>query len=189
MLNIHIPYQKKEYFDSKKNEFVYIEIKEQTLSLEHSLVSLSKWESKHHKPFLGKGVEKTNEELLYYIKCMTISQNVKDDVYEYISMSPEIMTQINDYIEDSNTATTFYEISEKNGKQKKEIVTSEVIYYWMIACNIPFQCEKWHINRLLTLIRVCNIKNGNGKKMSKNEILAHNRSLNAARRARMNSKG
>lgn len=191
MLNIHISHQEKEYWDSDKNEFIYLEIKDQVLSLEHSLVSISKWESRHHKPFLGKE-EKTSEELLDYIKCMTITQNVKNEVYDFIALDPNILKKITDYIQDESTATTFYEATPNGSapvKRKKEIITSELIYYWMVSYQIPFSCEKWHINRLLTLIRVCNIKNDNGKKMSKNEILARNKSLNAARRAKYNTRG
>lgn len=190
MLVIHIISQNKEYWDPIKNEFINVTVEEQDISLEHSLVSLSKWESRHHKPFLGKE-EKTEEEVIDYIKCMTITQNVKDEVYDFIAKDKEKLKKINDYIQDSMTATTFYERKPTNqtGRPHKEIITSELIYYWMGSYQIPFSCEKWHLNRLLTLIRIYNIKNDNGKKMSKNEILANNKALNAARRAKMNSRG
>lgn len=178
----------KETWDPVKTEFGRIEA--QTLVLEHSLVSLSKWESKHHKPFLDKTEEKTKEEIIDYIKCMTITQNVKDEVYVSLQNDSDALQKVNEYIQDSMTATTFYEYKGKSGqKPSREIITSELIYYWMVAYNIPFICEKWHLNRLLTLVRICSIKNDTGKKMSKSEILARNKSLNAARKARLNTRG
>ena len=180
MLQITIPAT--ELFDESKREFVYT--KEQTLCLEHSLVSLSKWESKWCKAFFSKQ-EKTYEETIDYIKCMTLTQNVKDDVY--LRLTRDNIDQINKYIEAPMTATYFSE--DKNSKASRETVTAELIYYWMIALNIPFECQKWHLNKLLTLIRVCNIKNQPPKKMSKRDIMSRNASLNAARRNRLNSKG
>ena len=180
MLQIKI--SAKDLFDEATGEF--IEIKEQTLQLEHSLVSLSKWESKWCKPFLGTA-DKTYEETLDYIKCMTITQNV--DPNTYLALTNENVAQINEYIQAPMTATTFGE--ENGGKSSREIVTSELIYYWMIALQIPFECQKWHINRLLTLVRVCNVKNQPPKKMSKRDIMSRNAALNAQRRAKMNSKG
>ena len=171
-----------EGWDEKKQEFV--EPKTQVLQLEHSLVSLSKWESKWCKPFLSK-TAKTSEEILDYIKFMTITQNVKSEVYDHLTQAN--IEEINKYIESPMTATTFYE--DKNGKQSREIVTAEVIYYWMIALQIPFECQKWHLNRLITLIRVCNVKNAPPKKMSKRDIMSRNAQLNAARRKQLNSKG
>ena len=182
MLQITIP--SAELWNEQKQEFVYT--KEQTLQLEHSLVSLSKWESKWNKPFLSinKKDAKTWEETLDYIKCMTITQNVKPEVYLFLTA--ENIKAINDYIDAPMTATTFREDPNKHGR---EIVTAEIIYYWMIALNIPFECQKWHLNKLLTLIKVCNIKNSPSKKMSRKELLSRNRSLNAARRKALNSKG
>ena len=180
MLQIVVPAS--ELFDESKREFVYT--KEQTLCLEHSLVSLSKWESKWCKAFFSKQ-EKTYEETIDYIKCMTLTQNVKDEVY--LRLTRDNIEQINKYIEAPMTATYFSE--DKNSKSSREIVTAELIYYWMIALNIPFECQKWHLNKLLTLIRVCNIKNQPPKKMSKRDIMSRNASLNAARRKRLNSKG
>lgn len=180
MLRITIP--EVELWDEEKQEFIYI--KEQTLSLEHSLVSLSKWESKWNKAFLGK-TEKTPEETLDYIKCMTITQNVDPEIYNYLT--PDNINQVNKYIEAPMTATTFS--NEKISSTSRETVTSELIYYWMIALNIPFECQKWHLNRLLTLIRVCNIKNAPPKKMSKRELMSRNSALNAARRQQLNTRG
>ena len=179
MLRITIP--SVELWDECKEEFVYI--KKTTLSLEHSLVSLSKWESKWCKPFFSK-TEKTLEETVDYIRCMTLTQNVNPDVYKVLTN--DNVEEINNYISAPMTATWF---SETNTKPSREQVTAELIYYWMIAYNIPFECQKWHLNRLLTLIRVCNIKNQQPKQKSRQEIMRRNAALNAARRKRYNTKG
>jgi len=180
MLRITIPAV--EQWDEAKQEFIYT--KEQTLSLEHSLVSISKWESKWCKPFLTKQ-EKTFEETLDYIKCMTLTQNVDPEVYNYLTN--ENIKEINEYIGAPMTATYFSD--EKTSKTSREQVTAELIYYWMIAFNIPFECQKWHLNRLLTLIKVCNIKNQPPKKRSRKDIMSRNAALNAARRKQLNTKG
>ena len=180
MLRVTIPAM--ELWDESKEEF--INTKEQTLQLEHSLVSLSKWESKWQKPFLSKDI-KTEEETLDYIRCMTITQNVDPMVYKIIPNN--VRKEIKEYIDAPMTATWFAE--DKNGKGSSEQVTSELVYYWMIAQNIPFECEKWHLNRLLTLIKVCDIKNKPPKKMSKKAIMSRNAALNAARRKQLNTKG
>lgn len=180
MLEIYIP--PTELWDESKSEFILI--KGQTLKLEHSLVSLSKWESKWHKPFLTKQA-KTSEETIDYIKCMTLTQNVDPVIYNYITN--DIFMEVNRYIENPMTATTFYNDRSRGGG--KETITSELIYYWMVALNIPFECQKWHLNRLLTLIRVCNVKNQPPKKMGKRDIISRNASLNAARRKQLNTKG
>ena len=180
MLQIVIPGQ--ELWDEQKQEF--INTKEQVLQLEHSLISLSKWEAKWCKVFLSKQ-EKTQEETIDYIKCMTITPNVDPEVYNHLTR--ENIKEIEDYIAAPMTATYFS--SDNAGKSSREQVTSELIYYWMIALNIPFECQKWHLNRLLTLIRVCNIKNQPPKKMSKREIMSRNAALNAARRQQLNTKG
>ena len=180
MLKITIPAV--EMFDEKTQTFTTTN--EQTLQLEHSLVSLSKWESKWCKPFLSNK-EKTLEETLDYIQCMTITQNVKPDTYRCLSRSN--IEEINKYIEAPMTATTFSGDTQKG--RNKETITSELIYYWMISLNIPMECQKWHINRLLTLIRVCNIKNAPPKKMGRTETINHYAALNAARRKQFNTKG
>lgn len=184
-----------EGWDAKKEEFV--SSPSVILRLEHSLVSLSKWESKHKKPYLKENEAKTSEEILDYIKCMTITQNVPDEVYALLTKND--LEKINNYIVDSMTATWFNENNANNSNQrapsrrKKEQITSELIYYWMISYRIPMQCEKWHLNRLLTLIRIFSIKdaeaNGKGNKMSKRDIISQNRALNAARRQALGSKG
>ena len=181
MLQIKIPVSP-EGWDEEKQEF--IEPKTQILQLEHSLVSLSKWESKWCKSFLSNNT-KTNEETLDYIRCMTLTQNVNPDVYN--RLTSENIAQINEYIGAPMTATYFSE--DKNGKKNREVITSELIYYWMIAANIPFECQKWHLNRLLTLIRVCSIKNSPPKKRNRRELMSRNAALNAARRQQYNSKG
>ena len=180
MLRITIPAI--ELWDENKEEF--INTKEQTLQLEHSLVSLSKWESKWNKPFLSKDT-KTEEEELDYIKCMTITQNVDPNVYKFIPLN--VREEIKEYINAPMTATWFSE--DKNTKSSSEQITSELIYYWMVAQNIPFECEKWHLNRLLTLIKICNIKSQPSKKMGKKTIMSRNAALNAARRKQLNTKG
>ena len=171
-----------EVYDEVKNEF--IEFKEQTISFEHSLVSLSKWEAKWHKPFLDNAKKITAEELQDYVKCMTLTQNVDERIYKYLPES--VLTQLVAYMEDPMTATWF---SKQRSGPNRQIITAEIIYYWMIQLNIPFECRKWHLNSLLTLIRVCNERNKPPKKMTRNEQLAQQKSLNAARRAAMHSRG
>lgn len=185
MLQIVLP--KIEGWDEGKEEFVAL-VKEQTLTLEHSLVSISKWESKWNKPFLSKE-EKTFEEIINYIKCMTLTQNVNQDVYN--RLTSEHFRAIDDYIDAPMTATWFADDKKEKGKGKhnKRTITSELIYYWMIALNIPMECQKWHFNRLITLIRVCNEENKPPKKLGRNELLNRNRALNAARKKRLNTKG
>lgn len=186
MLQITIPAKEfSEYWDELKQEFVYSNpMKEQKLQLEHSLVSISKWESKWCKSFIYTR-DKTDEEILDYVKCMTLTPNVDPNVYNNLTI--DNLEQINNYINAPMTATHFSE--DQSGKKNSEKVTSELIYYWMIALNIPFECQKWHINRLLTLIRVCNIKNQPPKKRSRKEIMSRNAALNAARRKQLNTKG
>ena len=181
MLTIVVP--EGEFFNETTQEFVYV--KEQKLVLEHSLVSVAKWEAKWKKPFLDKN-DKTPEETLDYIRCMTITKGVDPSVY--MNLTQESINKINKYIDDKMTATTF--VDRKNQPPSREKITSELIYYWMIDFGIPVEFEKWHLNRLLTLIKVCSIKaQGNGKKMSRKEILAQNNELNAIRRKQLGSKG
>lgn len=180
MLTITVP--SSEYWDDNKQEF--IEVKGGTLKLEHSLVSISKWESKWCKSFLNTK-EKTDEETMDYIRCMTLTQNVDPDIYSNLSLHN--IEDIKNYINAPMTATVFSDNGDKS--TNREVVTAELIYYWMIAYNIPFECQKWHINRLLTLVRVCGIKNSPPKKMSKGELMRRNAALNAARRRQLNTKG
>lgn len=180
MLTIIVP--ESEVYNEERNEF--FSTKETILRLEHSLVSISKWESKWKKPFLGKD-KKTRLEIIDYIHCMTITQNVPDEVY--MCLTAENYDAIGKYIEDSKSATWF---SDRSNRPNTEIITSELIYYWMVAFNIPWEAQKWHLNRLLTLIKICSIKNDpKSGKMSKASIMKQNNALNKARRAKHGSRG
>lgn len=179
MLEITIP--GKEYWDESINEFVYDEAV--TLRLEHSLVSLSKWESKWHKSFLSNAEKLTADELIDYVKCMTITQNVKIETYD--RLTPELANEIKEYINEPMTAVYFP--NEGDGKINNEKITSELVYYWMVTLNIPFECQKWHLNRLIALIKVCNMKNQPSKKMSKKAAIERHRAINEARRKQCSS--
>ena len=179
MLKITIPAG--EQYDEVNNFF--ITSKEQTLQLEHSLTSLSKWESKWCKPFLTKDT-KTFEESADYIRCMTITQNVDPMIYRFVSQ--ENIAEVSSYIEAPMTATIF---SKEKQTINREVITAEIIYYWMIAMNIPFECQKWHLNRLITLINVCDIKNAPHKKRNSKETMSRNASLNAARKQALHTNG
>lgn len=180
MLRIIIP--PSELWDEVKEEFVYT--KEQTLQLEHSLVSISKWESKWHKAFLGKQ-EKSFEEMIDYVRCMTMTQNVDPSVYYHLTN--QNIAQIDQYIQAPMTAT--YISKDQFGKSGGETATAELIYYWMICYNIPIEFQKWHLNRLLTLIKICDIKNRPPRKRSQRDIMRQNRAINAARRKQHNTRG
>lgn len=181
MLQIIVP--GREMIDEKTSEF--ISTKDTALRLEHSLVSISKWEAKWKKPFLDTKNKKSVEESIDYIRCMTLNQNVDPAIY--YNLTKENFEQINEYIESERTATWF----SNNGLKKPnlEIVTSELIYYWMTAHNIPFECQKWHLSRLLTLIQICNVKNSPEKKMPRKAVMNRNHNLNVARRKAMHTKG
>lgn len=180
MLQINIPEQ--EFFDERTETFV--NTKECTLQLEHSLISISKWEAKWCKPFLGKE-EKTEEETLDYIRCMTISKDVDPIVYHAIPLSE--LEKVRKYIHAPMTATWFSERDKKPPSRK--VITSELVYYWMAQNGIWKECEKWHFNRLMTLIRICGEMNQPPKKMSRKAAASQRSQLNAARRAKYNSKG
>lgn len=184
MLQIDVPASAGEFWDEQNNKFIQINTKATTLVLEHSLVSLSKWESKWCKPFIGREL-KTTEETIDYIRCMTLTQNVDPNVY--LVLSADNINKIKDYINAPMTATTIKE--DNMNPRSREVITSELIYYWMITLNIPVDFQKWHLNRLLTLIRVCNIKNKPPKKMSQRDLMSRNTALNAARRNRLHSRG
>lgn len=161
----------------------FVSTKEKTLQLEHSLVSLSKWESKWHKPFLSDK-EKTFEETIDYIRCMTITQNVKPEVYLFLTK--ENVDQIYEYINDPMTATTFNDL---DNTFNREVITAEIVYYWMISLNIPIEFQKWHLNKLITLIKVISLKNAPKKKISKQAYMEQMSRLNDARRKEWNTKG
>lgn len=182
MLRITIP--ERELFDEKSSQF--ITIKQQTLQLEHSLVSIAKWESKWHKPFLDEKA-KTYEETLDYIRCMTLTQNVDPAVY--YGLRDTDIQRVNEYMNDPMTATWFTNHDDERPRAKKEIVTAELIYYWMICLNIPIEFQKWHLNRLLTLIRLSELKQRPSKKMSRAATMKQNKALNAARRNRLGTRG
>ena len=185
MFKIVIP-DKDDIFDEKNEEF--ITIKGAELQLEHSLISLRKWESKWHKPFMGNN-DKNYEEIIDYIKCMTLNKNVDPLVYMFIP-EDKILSILN-YINDPMTATQFTNTTGAPGmaKNRYEVITAEIIYYWMIKLNVPVEFEKWHLNQLLTLIKVISLKEGPKKKMSKQDERAQRVALNKARRAKYNSKG
>lgn len=184
MLKLNIP--SNELWDEKSKTF--INIPAVTICLEHSLVSVSKWESKWKKPFLSKET-KTEEQLIDYIKDMTITQNVPDYIYNFLPKSA--LEEIKDYIGDPMTATTFP--AEKNENHSSEQLTSELLYYFMVALQIPFECQKWHLNRLITLIKICNIKNQaaqkNDKKNHKKPNMAQRAALNKQRLEKYKTKG
>ena len=180
MLELHVP--GKELFNDDTQEFLIIP--GTTLKLEHSLLSVSKWESKWKKSFLN-AKDMSGKEFISYIKCMTIGTLPASNIYDNIDY--RTLKTIKDYIDDPMTATTFGNMAQK--KPSREIITSELIYYWMIEYGIPFECEKWHLNRLLTLIRVCGVKSSSGKNMSKKDIMKQNAQLNAARRKALGTKG
>ena len=180
MLTIFIPGY--ESYDEVTNRIETVKGRE--IQLEHSLVSISKWESRWKKPFLSGSKQKTKEETIDYVKCMTITQNVDPKVYN--GLTYENLKAVNSYIDDPMTATTF---KKSSSRSQNGIITSEIIYYWMISLEIPMECQKWHLNRLLTLIRVCNEKSQPGKKMSKRDVMSQYRSLNASRRSKYGTRG
>ena len=180
MLIVSIP--ELEGFDEETQSFVSLPGGE--LHLEHNLIALSKWESITHKHLIGND-DITNEEMLLYIECMITDEEYNPELLKRLPASE--VERISNYMADTKTATTV--LGSGGGSGSGEYTSSELIYYWMIACQIPFECEKWHINRLLTLIRVCNEKNQPDKKMSQSEIMNRNRELNRARRAKLGSKG
>lgn len=171
-----------ELFNEETQEFYVLEGVE--LELEHSLVSLSKWESLFEKPFLTNET-KTDYEIIEYIKAMIVTPNIDPQIFD--RLTPNNFADINKYIESKMSATTFRD--NINAKKNREIVTAELIYYWMITFNIPFECQHWHLNRLFTLIRIFSIKNSKPEKLSRRELIARNRQLNAQRRAELGTRG
>lgn len=188
MLEIVIPEQHYEFYDEEKEEFLPpIDIKETKIQIEHSLISLKKWEQTWHKPFLGKA-EKTYDELSDYIRCMTLNHGIDPEVYYWIPN--DVINKVVEYIKDPMTATTIRESNIVSvQKNTREGITAEIIYYWMIALNIPVEFQKWHLNQLLTLIKVVNIKNQKQKPKNPKDAAKERMALNKERRAKYNSKG
>lgn len=188
MLEMDIP--ERELFNEKTMEF--IKIKKTKLQLEHSLVSLKKWESKWHKPFLNLTMAyqdgKTEEEILDYIRCMSIN---KVDSNVFLALNEKEINTIVEYIKNPMTATWFNEKKRMpgSGYVSSKAITNEIIYYWMIALNVPMECQKWHLNQLLTLIKVVNLENQPKKKMGQREAAQMRAAQNAARRKKYNTKG
>lgn len=182
MLKLKVP--GREWYDELREEFIVS--KDTILMLEHSLLSISKWESKWKIPFLNERSNLTREQSIDYIRCMTINQGV--DPFVYYSIGREQMDRINAYISDDQTAT-FITRRKKNRVPVREPVTSELIYYWMVTYNIPFECQKWHLSRLLMLIDVCVFKSETPAKMTPNEIMKRNSALNKARCAARHTRG
>lgn len=180
MLKLAIP--ELDMFDENTQRF--ISRKAKTLKLEHSLLSISKWESKYEKPFLTEE-QKTEEEFRYYVMCMDITGTLTEEDTKMLLINE--INEIQKYISQQHTATTFSG-KDPNAKHSREVITSELVYYWLVSMEIPFEAEKWNINRLLTLIRICGIKN-NPKKMSKRDTMINNTSLNAMRRKALGTKG
>ena len=170
----------------------FIETQAVTLELEHSLAAISKWECKWHTPFFGEQ-KKTNDQVIDYIKCMTLNEDVDPNVY--LVLPQTVIQEIGEYLENPMTSIKWPDKPMNNGKTRtygkpsKETITSELIYYWMFTQNIPLECENWHINKLLSVIRMCSTKNTPPKKTNPNAILARNASLNAARRKALGTTG
>lgn len=180
MLELNIPIGEEEYYDEIADRFV---TPSKTVHLEHSLLAVSKWESKYEKPFLND-TEHSDSETVDYIKMMGLPSEIPDELFRLLTQ--EQISEINNYISRKHTATWF---RESESKPSRQVITSELIYYWMFANQIPIECETWNINRLLTLIRIFSEKNQPEKKMSREDISRRNRELNAKRRAAMKTKG
>lgn len=178
---LSLPIYGPESYDSVNDRFTHAELFR--LELEHSLVSLSKWESKFEKPFLGEG-EKTEAELLWYINAMHQGDELPEDLHLYLT--DDHVRQVNEYINAKMTATWFSEVDDK---KNKEVITAEVIYYWMVSLQIPFECQSWHLNRLMTLVRVINEKNAPPKQLSREQIMERNRRLNEERQRKYGTSG
>lgn len=181
MLTITVP--ELERWNQVKEEFDNLPSFE--IQLEHSLISLSKWESKFEKPFLSETESKTADEMLWYVFFMQIPPGVSLEMLSRLSV--ENLKEINEYIDSKQTATTFWETTKKSGP--KERITAELIYYWMFSFRIPLESQEWHLNKLFALIRIFSVKQGKQKKMSRAEMAAHNRELNEQRKAKLGTRG
>lgn len=179
---LRLTIEAEEFFDDSTQTF--LDVGSEIVDLEHSLVSLSKWESKFEKPFLST-TDKSKEETLAYVECMILTPNYNRLLIQTLSGSN--LTKVNEYVNSPQSATTFGHMPETKGRG--ETITSELIYYWMVAFNIPFECQDWHLNRLFSLIRICNLKQGKQKKMSKHEMAQKYRDLNEQRKAALGTSG
>lgn len=190
MLRITIPKQNHEFFNEETGTFHYLNLeRDVVLELEHSLISLRKWEAKTHKPFI-KTENKTAEEILEYIKCMTMNHLREEDYTAYDLLTKENLEDIKNYIDDPMTASWFSDDKKSGSRSSREVVTAEIIYYWMIALNIPIEMERWHLNRLITLIKVVSKKSDTRKdKVNKREAARERAAINAKRRAMYNTTG
>lgn len=173
-----------ELWDQEKEEFSYTD--GFVLEFEHSLLSVSKWESKHQVPFLA-ATEKTEAQMVDYVECMLLTENPEEDWYKKLTQAD--VDKIDAYVNSTESATTFYEVKEPKGRGRAEIITAELVYYWMVSFQIPFECETWHLNRLFSLLRICTIKNAPDKKMAKGDIAARNRALNEQRKKQLGTSG
>jgi hypothetical protein len=171
-----------EVYDEATNRFGTVN--DIVVELEHSLLSVSKWESKFEKPFLAN-TEKTVEEIVEYVRFMIITPGLPPEVLNRFTNAH--FEAVNNYINSKQSATTFGQMPDRRGPG--ETITSELVYYWMVQFNIPFECERWHLNRLFSLIQICNIKQSKPKKMSKGDIARRNRELNEQRRAQLGTSG
>lgn len=187
-MQLKITMPKEEVYFEDINEFRNFE--EMTFVFVHSLVSISKWEAKHHKAFFGKQ-EKTVEEMVDYISCMVVSPEEYDPLQlKRLINCRQNFTKLTEYINDPMTATMFRSDNEdKRHGGTSDVPTSELMYYWMIANSIPVEFENWHINRLMTLIKVCSLKNSPQKKRSSRDIMSSNKALNEARKAKLGTRG
>ena len=197
MLKITIP--ETEFYDSSTNSF--FTVAKQTLLLEHSLISLSKWEQKWHIRFLDDSITKTREQIVDYIRCMTVNSEPDPSVYSVIANNETIIKQIKDYIQNPMTATTIYDLRnelKKSKKEKKENLSAEVLYYMMFSRGIPIECSKWHLNTLISLLKVYDFyneqnvnkaKGKNGTRKLNSEELADRNAINEARRKALKTNG
>jgi hypothetical protein len=174
----------KDMFDEETQTFSTVD--SLVLELEHSLVSLSKWESKWQIPFLSKN-EKTDEQLFDYLYMMVLTPGVGRE--DLMKLTSEQIAEIQEYIQSPQSATTFNEYADKAPAGRGEIITAELVYFWMVTAGVPFECQHWHLNRLFSLLRIYNIKNSKQKPMSKGEIARRNRDLNAQRKAQLGTSG
>lgn len=181
MLELYVP--PNEIYLEDKEEFFYF--KGGKLQLEHSLISIRKWEAKHHKPYLS--TDKTKEEILSYIKCMVLNREV--DPIIYLFLTNEMIEKVAKYIEDPMTATWFNDSKIGASKRSNEVITAEIVYYWMISLHIPMEFERWHFNQLTTLIKVVSIKSSPPKKLTPQEAAEERARLNAERRAKFHTNG